>query len=181
MNRSRIFAIALASAMAVFSYVPASIAFSEVTEETRKVTEIQIALKEFGFYKGRVDGKINKKLYAAMIKYSELIRSKGWSAAAGEITDVEIKFLLKQYEKRIAAKADGSSVSVSKTQNTEISIGQGNPASPTSGGAAVAAGGEESAAQGAVSVQGGETSYAGGGRPSASDGVGSDGVGSVNR
>jgi hypothetical protein len=160
-NKSQIFAIALASAMASFAYLPASTAVAEVTEESRKVTEIQMALKEFGYYKGRIDGKINEKLYAAMIKYSELIRSKGWSTAAGEITDVELKFLLKQYEKHVATKAADNSSANSKGRNSKKPTSQGDAASPSTGIVATA-------------IQDGESSFSagGGGTAGATDGSG---------
>lgn len=176
MNKSQIFAIAFASAMASFAYLPASTAVAEVTEESRKVTEIQMALREFGFYKGKIDGKINEKLYSAMTKYSELIRSKGWSTAAGEITDVELKFLLKQYEKHIATMAADNSSANSKSRNSKKPTSQGDAASPsaggyaasTSGGTAVATGGgSAAAASGGSAAASGGPAAAGGGAGSA--------------
>lgn len=85
-----------------------SAAFAETDEATAKVMDIQRALKEFGFYKGKIDGKIKRSLYDAMSKYTAYVRSKGWSDATGELTEEEIAFLLRQYEKRMASLAAGS-------------------------------------------------------------------------
>lgn len=84
---------------------------AETSESTAKITEIQRALSEFGFYKGRIDGKIRRSLYDAMSRYSTYVRSKGWSDATGELTEDEIVFLLRQYDKRIAAASESKATS----------------------------------------------------------------------
>lgn len=178
--------------------VPASIgisvsmavpAFSQQVNSEEKVKEIQIALREFGFYKGKVDGKISKSLYAAMTKYTSYVRSKGWSAATGELTDEEVVFLLKQYEKRVAAKlsSEGSNSSensagdsssdnaASEPTNSGQSAGTSGGASATSGGS----GSSEGASSGSGSASSGSVSASSGGG-SASSGSGSSGAGAAD-
>lgn len=157
-------------------------AFSQQVNSEEKVKEIQIALREFGFYKGKVDGKISKSLYAAMTKYTSYVRSKGWSAATGELTDEEVVFLLKQYEKRVAAKlsSEGSNSSENSAGDSSSDNAASEPTNSgqsagTSGGASATSGGSGSS-EGASSGSGSASS----GSVSASSGSGSSGAGAAD-
>jgi hypothetical protein len=171
--------------------VPASIgisvsmavpAFSQQVNSEEKVKEIQIALREFGFYKGKLDGKISKSLYAAMTKYTSYVRSKGWSAATGELTDEEVVFLLKQYEKRVAAKL--SSEGSNSSENSAGDSSSDNAASePTnSGQSAGTSGGASATSDGSGSSEGASSGSgsASSGGVSVSSGSGSSGAGAAD-
>ena len=139
-----------------------SVAFAETDESTAKVMDIQRALKEFGFYKGKIDGKIKRSLYDAMSKYTAYVRSKGWSDATGELTEEEIAFLLKQYEKRISEL-------VKDDTNSGPTVSSDSSSKPSgSGGAAVSDGG--SGSQSSASAGGGTSSASSGGSTSSSSG-----------
>lgn len=128
----------MACASAASNMMPSfvSVAFAEIDETTAKVMDIQRALKEFGFYKGKIDGKIKRSLYDAMSKYTAYVRSKGWSDATGELTEEEIAFLLKQYEKRTSelAKDDNGSGSTASSESPSEPSGNGGASASVSGG-----------------------------------------------
>ena len=164
-------------------------AFSQQENSEEKVKEIQVALREFGFYKGKVDGKISKSLYAAMTKYTSYVRSKGWSAATGELTDEEVVFLLKQYEKRVAAKmsSESSNLSANSAGDNQSDSAASEPTN--SGGASASSGGSGSSvsSSGAGSSASGEdgpseraSSSASGSSEAASSGGGSAGAGAAD-
>jgi hypothetical protein len=150
------------------SWIPSmvSVASAETAKSEAKVMEIQQALREFGFYKGKIDGKIRRSLYDAMSKYTAYVRSKGWSDSTGELTEKEIGFLLKQYDKRIASLASekGGSGEASGSKNSSGTVAA-EPSTPSGAGAASAdnaSGSAEPTSGGVASAYGSSVAAPGG-------------------
>lgn len=90
-------------AISAISFIAATAgeSFAQVVDTSQEVAAVQQALREFGFYQGKVNGKTSRDFAAALDKYSNYVRSKGWSDATGGLAEAEIDFLLQQYHRRI--------------------------------------------------------------------------------
>ena len=154
-------------------------------EVAERVREIQIALKHFGFYRGRVDGVMGPGTINGLNKFATEAKAKGLTKSTGAITAADIDVLLNQYERSVAKSNKTRTQTANSGSNNGSRNGGGasatagsGSASASSGGSAVSSGGSASSVNASENSSSTGSSESSGGSGSRGSSAGSSGASS---